>query len=166
MLLLYPFAVLPTIVISLLHFEPPFLGVLHTWKITYWPLLSFNQLIYLRFKKSQVLDMDPCLHHHIFKAYLPPLLWWYLPPFPVNIGESHSLVVAQIHFNPFRRKWRQISATGRSMTDFLSFRKSVHWKNAGDSVGNRTRAENLEGEGSTTGPQGCEYETEPTNRVL
>ena len=72
----------------------------------------------------------------------------YLPPFPVKIAESRSLVVAQIHFNPLHdaccklhryiyRKWRQISR-----------------KSAGGGIGNRTQAEKLEGKTSTTEPPG------------
>ena len=36
--------------------------------IRYYPLDSFNLLIYRRFLKSPVLDMDPCLRHHIFAS--------------------------------------------------------------------------------------------------
>ena len=43
-----------------------------------------------------MLGMDPCQCHHIFASSGE-----YLPPFPVNIGEPRSLVVTQIHVNPF-----------------------------------------------------------------
>ena len=64
----------------------------------YYPLDSFNLLIYQSWKHLQVLSVDHWLSGE------------YLPPFPVNIGESRSLVVAQIHFKPFHHpKWRQMS---------------------------------------------------------